>query len=86
MISSLDAEALKQESLKGTTINLKLSLEVQKSENDVADLVLWYGSILDLETHFIEDFYNYMHMMQDMINFTPRIITSECLDCDRSLT
>ena len=86
MINSNDAEALKEEALKGSKINMKVSLEVSHSAQDVADVVLWYGSILDFNPRFIEDLYDYVHMMQNFIHFSPRIITLECPDCVGDVT
>jgi len=60
---------------------MKVSLEISKTQQDIADVTLWYGSVLDLSPRFIEDLFDYVHLMQKFIHFSPRIITLECPNC-----
>lgn len=81
MISKENGKLLKREFEKGSTIDLQAKLEIAHSMQNVADLTLYYGSILDLSTHLIEELYDWVHLMKDFVKFSPRILTMECPSC-----
>ena len=60
---------------------MKVSLDIAKTDQKVADVTLWYGSILDFHPKFFEDMYEYVNLLQDVIHFSPRIVTLECPNC-----
>jgi len=60
---------------------MKADLEISHGDSSVVDVGLWYGSTLDLEPKFLQSLYDYQHLMQNNVRFTPHIISLQCPIC-----
>lgn len=75
LITHKDASILIEHAGKGDKIKLQASLEITHSEKRIVELSVWYSTTLDLDKKLLEQLYDYQHMMQDFVRFTPHILT-----------
>ena len=64
---------------------LKADIELATAESQTISYSLFYGSLLDLDSKFIAELYDYQHALQDRAFFIPRILTFECPGCPKSV-
>jgi len=60
---------------------MKVDLEISHSDSEFVEVGLWYGSALDLDPKFLQGLYDYQHILQNNVKFTPHIITLQCPLC-----
>lgn len=60
---------------------MKANLEISQSDSKQVEIGLWYGSTLDLDPKLLQELYDYTHMLEDYVVFTPHIMTLQCPTC-----
>ena len=81
MIDKTTSDKLIDNLTKYDSIKLKADLEIAKADSKVVEVGLWYGSSLDLDPFFLEDIYNYQHVLYNNIKLTPHIMSMQCPVC-----
>lgn len=82
LIGKKDATTLKQQFKSGDhDIKLVVDLEISHAKDAIVEVGLWYGSTLDLDPAFLQGLYDYQHVLQKNVKFTPHIITMQCPIC-----
>ena len=56
-------------------VKMKANLEISQSDSKQVEIGLWYGSTLDLDPKLLQELYDYTHMLEDYVVFTPHIMT-----------
>lgn len=79
LIRKADAEIILS-AMTSSSVYVKGIIDIAHPDNRV-EYDLWYSSILDLDTSFIEDMSRYALAFGNNTYFTPRIFTYTCEDC-----
>jgi hypothetical protein len=75
LIGKADARTLKVALQSKLQVKMKVDLEISHSDSKFVEVGLWYGSALDLDPKFLQGLYDYQHVLQNNVKFTPHIIT-----------
>lgn len=75
LIEKDTAAILKEAAMDGEYVKLKAELEISKTTDKTVEVSLWYSSTLDLDTSLLRELYDYQHLMQESVVFTPHIMT-----------
>jgi hypothetical protein len=67
--------------VENSIIKLKAAMSIAKTEDRVVEVSLWYGSTHDLPKKLIEQLYDYQHLLNAFVKFTPHIMTMQCPEC-----